>query len=786
MSGIWCTGPGGVQKTYDTDILSPTVGQQSYLNMLWYFFSQIRPGMSDFDKFMTAFAFTVNWMSYPSSEGYAITSNSGVCADYANMLSFLCNLVGVPAIPMASSYFNAALGHEIVWVKLNINGTPQWYASDPTMYDTSLSSDGTTQVSAPSPGTARNAFMNGFTPCVTNILKSTSETQFTGNGADFTYSSFWFIPWSEPYKTNSTIGEANVGNYNLFSDTNYNAPNNFFFVNWENNPPNDSAPHGIPSSTWTSKRRYSKFTFNNGYWYWIASACDEQVGSTTYKQYLLRCKSGRSNKDIEVLNIPQNYQYLLQDKLQDVPLLQQWNNKLIFLSREKKQIVIVPFNQTGIDWTHAQSFNLDQSKDYTYVCDFYIDLDGNLHLLELNSKAQNYPWFNRDQLGWGDKDSGIKVVEHLSNDCTNFLYNYSADGSDLEYGDVLDAYNYFYSLGGVYAIGTSNNEITVNEKNNYYSQLKSVLVKANKSDNSATSYSLIKEMNQCFKDLQNHAFKNNGAPLIKSQLLNSAYYMTTEDFQNYGFTSLNDFMLFDSPEDFYNDASSNSIRYDVYFSNQKPTSAQDFFDHATKIKTDAFLPKITTKEISNPWGYYCVVAYPYNEPNRRVISNIVQLIQQSADDYTVYTSGRLSVINSEDGITYPFNTNYNPKDPNWASKTISLCLDWYTLSNFTNGKWEVIRLDEQGQSHVVQSGTAASYNTNKIIELGSITEENHGLYYIKATTDHGVTLYSNFDLLLTQQDCQNWNASVWVKAVNAVSQFKATQSQQIISNKSNN
>ncbi|MEE3928063.1 transglutaminase domain-containing protein [Mycoplasmopsis ciconiae] len=102
-------------------------------------FSQIRPGMTDLDKFLAVYKYVISNIAYGgSSNPYSHYFQNGVCADYAAALMEALNILGIPSIFINSGTVanpNVQGPHEVAWVKLNIDGTAKWYSSDSTWND---------------------------------------------------------------------------------------------------------------------------------------------------------------------------------------------------------------------------------------------------------------------------------------------------------------------------------------------------------------------------------------------------------------------------------------------------------------------------------------------------------------------------------------------------------------------------------------------------------------------------------------------------------------------------
>ena len=140
-----CNNDQDINKT-DYYVTEFKIGNSSYLSMegdirdaykeyMLKLTRGLRPNMTDLDKYMLAYWFTVGWLSYGETIDPYL-SHLGVCADYGNLFSLSLNVLGVDAMPMESKY-DAPLTHQIVWSYMDIDGdgVKKWYGSNLTNGD---------------------------------------------------------------------------------------------------------------------------------------------------------------------------------------------------------------------------------------------------------------------------------------------------------------------------------------------------------------------------------------------------------------------------------------------------------------------------------------------------------------------------------------------------------------------------------------------------------------------------------------------------------------------------
>ena len=130
---------GEIFDYYADKWLTPGFYKNSFIEFVNNFLNLISADMSGIDKAWTAYYYVANYLNYEDSSSIeaTIVNHKGVCADYASLMSLLCNIVGVPSLPMVTSHnnINYTALHEIVWVYIDdlIDGkTKKWYAMDPT------------------------------------------------------------------------------------------------------------------------------------------------------------------------------------------------------------------------------------------------------------------------------------------------------------------------------------------------------------------------------------------------------------------------------------------------------------------------------------------------------------------------------------------------------------------------------------------------------------------------------------------------------------------------------
>lgn len=761
---IFNTGMGGISGTYFNDIMSPSDTQQIFLDFLKYFFSQIRPGMSDFDKLIVAEATVLNWFQYTAGAGTSFAMHNGVCADYASYLALLLNLVGVPAIPMVSNYLKPIMSqqHEITWVYLDPNNgnDKQWYGADMTFLDTMLASDGDSQITVTASIGARNPFYSYSVQAhpANKMLFATSKSQFEwNNDTTFTYSSMWYLPWNEPYKENSLIGKASLGDYNYDSAVDQKLPNTFFITD---RTKKNNLKQFDEIQNWNNSRTYSKFVFNNGYWYWLAATRSNSSEMSDGHNYLMRCKSGGTNDDIELVKIPETYQYLLNDNNKAFPILQSWNDKMIFLNRSNKELVVVPFGADGLNWDQTKTFKLDTTKNLQGIIDFSLTLDGKLKILSFTNGAR----YISDTLllgaDWGYLKNSSDWVEtydiSIPEEANKMIFGYNATNNNLTSGDVEIAAQFFHTLGGLYKIGQNNYEVSNGDKQKYYEELETLVKQTNSKMSSEDNFALIQKMATSYQGLINKIFKTSDAKLLPTTRLNDVYYLTPESYEKYGFTAFTDFKILSRPEDMINSTSSDAIRYDVYFNQNDASDLTAFFKNAQKIVSNSYSPKFDNKNLNSPYGYYYVVAYPYQHPEQYVMSNKVQIIQTN-DPGKEITSGKLTIAGKSSA-----KSNFDPTNPDWVNESVSLYIDWNFpwMSSF---KVQYLNLDDPSRVKTIAEHSQSYYP--KFIEIGPVDNSNHGVYWIEVTTSDQQKEYSPFVYLLTANDVSHFNSELWQKDI---------------------
>ena len=733
--------PEYIQKTYYVDYLStyrdeifdyyaekwliPGYSKNTFIEFVNDFLNLISYDMNGIDKVMTAYFYVANTLKYLDSPSIETTikDHIGVCADYSSLMALLCNIVGVPALPMITSHHKIEYTslHQIVWVYINdlYDGTTKkWYALDPTFAYRRGGSYG-------KPISFWPTNLN-----IENVIFNFNSDPYTIYPSDPHYNSclFFNAPWLTLYD-NNTLETRPI-------------PDNLVSLNYKNK---------------------SNPVYYNGYWYYY---CYDANYSGINNNKLVRSKfvTGKNNYEV-VIDFsnpqkpdPNNLGFNISQDICD--LFKHfstssfrynafgYNEKIVLCTNVKPD----PYNNSVkfliIDLNTKQYKLINQTVDIKSASlknfNFYIK-DGEIYYTDNP--------YGPGQNSWYDK-TYAKLT--LTNDEYNFLNSSSESRSKL-FRKLVS----YRTIAGTYLIGDDPvNNVSEESKRNFMQYLYDLEQQLNKGQ--ITDFDAkMKELDSKFK-----AFipPITSQGIIKTNELCDVYQYDKSYVDTIDSLPMNKLILMDNLSDF--NANDNNTEFDIYYSNTK-NGAYKKVRGGLSVEGTGINVRLSDIGQSSYDGYYYFEYYPYGLYSQRQKSKIfeIQIVERKTlPDYEGLYSQSLR------------NTNYYVDSPNWYNNQIALSFKLNGMSNVQNPidlKLKYINFDTKEISTLdtktINGGTSSSVVEKWALDIPS--EKNHGIYWVEYTTsanNNSYKFFSNFYFHFTKNDVDNFNVSEWASLSNLI------------------
>ncbi len=695
--------------------------KNSFIEFVNDFLNLVSYDMDDIDKVISAYFYVANFITYGDSSSIeaTIVNGNGVCADFASLMALLCNIIGVPTLPMVTNIerIDFSSMHEIVWVYINdLNGSnkKKWYGMDPTFaYTSSTGFDGPI----------------AFFPTSTKL----NEENVIFN---FSKDSYETYPTSAHY------------NSNLF----FNAPWQTLYLN------NSLETKNIPSTLLTITGK-SNIVYYDGYWYYLHY--DEQG-----KNKLVRSKFVTSNKYEVVIDLsnplntdPSNLGFDNVD--QEVCNLFQgseisnryafgYNENIVLCSvknnNQNNVVRFVIFNLKTKQYKLVNKTVLLKSGSLKTSFNFYIK-DGEIYYT--SNPLQSTSWKNKEY---------IKL--ELTSEEFNFLNSSSDEKTKLWRKIAL-----YRTAAGTYLTGTNdhNNKVLPDVKRNFMQYLYNL--EQNLNNGSISNYvdslqELEAKYDEFVPDLTNEG-------LIKMNELCDVYeFEKSYVEESIDYLPLNKLIVIDNFTDFKEN--DNNIAFDIYHSKDKNGTFQ-------KVKEELYLSgsgiSVKKSDVGGDYnGYYYFEYYPYGLSNTKTRSKTFEVKIVDRKKLPEYEGLRTSSY---------LNTNYSSKNNNWYqnNETLSFRLNnMANIENTVNLNFKYINLDTKNiqtiESITVDrnSLTSNSYY-QKTWYLNAPDSTNHGIYWVEFETsayNSTYKFYSDFYYHFTKGDVDNFDISKWSEISNKI------------------
>ena len=730
--------PEYIEKTYYVDYLStykdeifdyyaekwliPGFCKNTFIEFINDFLNLISYDMDGIDKVMTAYFYVANSLKYLDSQSIEATiiNHNGVCADYSSLMALLCNIVGVPALPMITSHDIRTSLHQIVWVYINDlydDSTKKWYALDPTF-------------AYPRGGSYGKPI--SFWPTNLNI----ENVIFNFN--------------SDPYVTYPTEQHYNS---NLF----FNAPWQTLYDN--NMVETRPIPDSLVSPEYTNK---SNPVYYNGYWYYY---CYDKKSSGRNNNKLVRSKfiTGNTYEVVIDFSNPQNPDpnNLGFNISEDICNLFKWfstysfryhafgyNEKIVLCTNVKPddfnnsvKFLIIDLNTKQYKLIN-QTVNIRGAslKDFN----FYIK-DGEIYYTDNPYGAGQNSWFNKTY---------AKLT--LTDDEYNFLNSSSDSRSKLFRKLVL-----YRTIAGTYLIGHDPvNNVSEESKRNFMEYLYDLEQQLNNNqinDFDAKLQELDSKYNAFIPPITSQG-------IIKTNELCEVYQYEKSYVDLIDSLPMNKLILMDNLSDF--NTNDNNIEFDIYYSKTKNGTYKKVRNELSLESTGI---NVSLSDIgqSSYDGYYYFEYYPYGLYSQRQKSKIfeIQIVEKKTlPDYEGLYSQSFR------------NTNYYVNSPNWYNNRIALSFKLNNMLNIQNPinlKLKYINFDSKEISTLdtktLNKGTSPSVEEKWAIDTPS--QKNHGIYWVEYTTsanNNSYKFFSNFYFHFTKNDVDNFDISKWSSLSNLI------------------
>ncbi len=733
--------PEYIEKTYYVDYLSTTTGEvfdyyaekwlipgyskNTFIEFVNDFLNLISYDMDGIDKVITAYFYVANYLKYldsPSIEA-TIKEHIGVCADYASLTALLCNIVGVPALPMITSHDIKTAMHEIVWVYINdlYDGTTKkWYALDPTF-----------------------AYTRGG---------------YYGKPISF---------WPSNLKVENVIFNFNSNPYVPYPTEDHYNSNLFFNAPWQTLYDNNMLetrpiPDNIVSENYKNK---SNPVYYNGYWYYY---CYDNKSSTQPKNNnkLVRQKfiTGNTYEVVIDFSNPQNpdpnhFGFNISEEICN---LFKWfstssfkynafgyNEKIVICTNVKPDVSNNSVKFLIIDLNTKQCKLINQTADIKTPSslkdfNFYIK-DGEIY-------------YTNDPYGPGQTSFFNKTYAKLTltPDEYNFL-NSSSDSRSKLFRKLVS----YRTTAGTYLIGDDPvNNVSEESKRNFMQYLYDLEQQLN--NNQITDFDAkMKELDSKF-----NAFipPITSQGIIKTNELCDVYQYEKSYVDLIDSLPMNKLILMDNLSDF--NANDNNTEFDIYYSKTKDGTYTKVRD-GLSVEGTGINVRLSDIGQTSYDGYYYFEYYPYGLYDQRQKSKIfeIQVVERKTlPDYEGLYSQSLR------------NTNYYVDSPNWYNNQIALSFKLNGMSNVQNPidlKLKYINFDTKEIS-TLDTKTINGGTSSTVVEKWALdrpSQKNHGIYWVEYTTsanNNSYKFFSSFYFHFTKNDVDNFDVSEWASLSNLI------------------
>ena len=693
--------------------------KDSFINFVSDFLNLISYDMKGIDKAITAYFYVANYLNYSDSSSIeaTIVNRNGVCADYASLMSLLCNIAGVPALPMVTSHnnINYTSMHEIVWVYIddlyNAN-EKKWYAMDPTF------------------AYGRGGSYNGpisFWPSnlnIENVLFNFSSDPYQNYPSDEHYNSnlFFNAPWKTLYENNSLETRE--------------IPNNFLNIKNKSNP-----------------------VYYDGYWYYY---CYDETGNKLVRSKFVTPNNSQKYEIVIDFTNPENpdpnkFGFNIDSEICD--LFKKfstssfkyhsygYNEKIILCTNIKKTEFDNSVKFLIIDLKTKQYKLIKQTFDIRSASlktsfNFYVK-DGDIY----------YTSNPINETSWRKKTySKLELTEEEH----DFL-NSSSDNKTKLWRKIL----LYRTTAGTYLTGTDDpiNKVSTSSKRDFMEYL-NILENKIKNNQISNFDITIKELEDKYNSFI-PKIKNEG--IIKMNELNDLYQYEKSYVDAIDALPLNKLILIDNFSDF--SSNNNNIAFDIYYS---PTKNGTFKKVREELYLDSTGINVRLSDVGGDYnGFYYFEYYPYGLSNQKSKTKIfeIQIVEtKNVPDYEGLWSQSRN------------NTNYYVSSNNWYDNKIALNI---TLNNMLYVKNEVfldlkyvnpennkiITLD----SITINNNNSSSFAKKWVIDKPS--NNNHGIYWVEYRTNldnKTYKFYSNFFYHFTKNDVDNFNIKKWADLSNLI------------------
>ncbi len=694
--------------------------KNSLIEFINDFLNLVSYDMTDVDKAITAFFYVANCFEYKDSTSFeaTIANRNGVCADFASTFALLCNIVGVPALPMCTNIelvdFNAM--HEIVWVYMtDLNGldTKKWYGMDPTFaYSASTGFDGPISFFPQSNKLNKENVLFNF---------SKDPYQIYPTGAHYNFNLFFNAPWQTLYLNNSV-------------ETN-NIPNTLLSIGNKSN-----------------------IVYNDGYWYYL---CYDGNGNKLVRSKFITSNNyevvidlsnplntdpnnlGFDNVDSEVCN-------LFQEKEIENRYAFGYNENIVLCSvknnHQNNVVRFVIFNLKTKQYKLVKKTVLLQSGSLKTTFNFYIK-DGEIYYT--SNPLKSFSWKNKEY-----------AKLELTQDEYDFLNSSTDDKTKLWRKIVL-----YRTIAGTYLTGTNdrNNKVLPKVKRDFMQYLYDLEQNINKG--LITNYidslqELEVKYDEFIPDLVNEG-------LIKMNELCDVYEFDRSYVEDsIGYLPLNKLIVIDNFTDFKEN--DNNIAFDIYHSKDKNSNFK-------KIKEELYLTgsgiSVKKSDVGGDYnGYYYFEYYPYGLRDTKVRSKTFEVKIVDRKKLPEYEGLRTSSY---------LNTNYSTKNSNWYQNNITLNFKLNNMINVDNPiklNFKYINADTKNietiESVTVDKSSLTSNSYyQKLWYINAPSNTNHGIYWVEFETsayNNTYKFYSDFYYHFTKNDVDNFDISKWSELSNKI------------------
>ncbi|MFV8469089.1 hypothetical protein [Mycoplasma sp. MV126] len=684
----WYVDSGSFKYTYMEDFRTPGQVQNVVFDFIQQGMSQIKEGMSQWDKAFALWKFVRMWFVYQAVArlDIAIAGHTGVCRDIATSYAILLQMAGIKAFAWPTGKANNLPGgqdadaHMVTWMKLPVNQdnmpdpnstTYKWFDSDIT-YE------------APEPYYLYplSHYRGDFGGIITSPSTSQFVPNMSGNLNPYNFNNLYDLPFNTFYLNNEVA---------LNSERDYLASKTILGGNTQ-------VPYGV----------LPNYVYNNKKWYGIV-----------YTPKMITSDGKQVAPTARI--IQQDFSQAYGDEVS-------WDVASLY----KDQIAAAIAHSYSDFWQQPNfAINIYSYKDTIsfpiydnkngYSIVIYNLKDKSHQLVALGHKDKHLYNFNiqNDQVyvTWADNKKIETPIENTG------LASWFSKQVQFTKQDLINQLAYYKFVMGGYVVGNDVYQVSQANHDAYLATWNKIQLQSQQDLSQVQIAELIKQLEENYtNNLLNPAY-NKAKTILITRNLNEFDSLSLNQYDQYGYKI--EISAINGKSQILQ--GNLSLRANVYYSQTKLTpGASGWRKIISNSAIDAL--KLTKNIIESPNGYYYVEIYNQIFPSDTVNSEVLQL--QCSNTAPIFDWFSRVTVNGNSQ-----SSNYNATNENWDQDNwLEFTFAWFNSDTYPiNADIHFVDFDTKNDQ-VIKSFSNVTGNAVKWREsLGTISNSNSGIYYVVYT-----------------------------------------------------